>query len=143
MLSMKLHETAKDFELPWKQIRMDFLASSSKNQTQHYGRFIPRLRSRQLELLQVEPPVEWHITLAVRANIDIQSVMRFLHGSELQPLHVNFTSGFFQKLHKNKRSLEVFNVVLYRRFSQQRRTRKSQTKRCPGWHNGWHNQDTA
>ena len=43
-------------------------------------------------------------------------MIRVLRGSELPPNHLNFTSKIFQKLHKNKRNLEVSNNVLYRKF---------------------------
>ena len=62
MLSMKLHETAADFERRRTLIRNEYLASISEEQVQLHVRFIPKLPSCQLVLHQVNPSRECHVT---------------------------------------------------------------------------------
>ena len=101
-LPMKLHETAEDFEPRRTQMRKDFLASSSRDQIQHYVRFLAKLIPRQSVLHQVSPSVECHLTQAQRANADTKRRICVLYASELPPNHVNFTNRFFQMFWKKQ-----------------------------------------
>ena len=43
-------------------------------------------------------------------------MIRFLEGTEILQHPVNMQDQFFQKLHKNRKRLQVVNGVLYRQF---------------------------
>ena len=43
-------------------------------------------------------------------------MIRVLHGDELPPNYINFTSQLFQKLTKHKHCLDVVNNALFRKF---------------------------
>ena len=113
MLPTKLHETAEGVEGWHTQMRKDILANSSNDQTQHYVRLLTKLPLHHSVLHQVNPSGECYITQAQRTNSEIQRRIRVLHGLEIPPKDVKFTSRFFQKWHKKKRKLTVVNDVLY------------------------------
>ena len=84
-------------------MRNDLVASSSKDQKQHYDRFKLKPLSRQSRLHQFSTSGECQNTQAQRAKADIQRMIRVQHGPELPPNHVNFKRRILEKLHKNKR----------------------------------------
>ena len=53
---------------------------------------------------------------AQKANWVIQKMIRVFEGSEILQHPVNMQDQFFQKLHKNRKRLQVVNGVLYRQF---------------------------
>ena len=87
--------------------------------TRHYDemtftRFRRRLHDNVVN--QVCPNGDFQIVQDQLVNLDIQRMIRISNQKETLPNHVNFESQFFQKLVKNKKSLEVVNNVLYRNF---------------------------
>ena len=74
--------------------------------------FIPKNR-RNLQALKLINGMD--LAEEQRKNLYIQQMIKILNEETLPPNNINFCSGFFQKLNKHKKRLEVNNYTLYRK----------------------------
>ena len=78
--------------------------------------FIRKIPLSSPVMSQVSPAEGIDLIQAQKANWVIQKLIRVLEGSEILQHPVNMQDQFFQKLHKNRKRLQVVNGVLYRQF---------------------------
>ena len=78
--------------------------------------FIRKVSLSRPVMNQVSPAEGIDIFGSQKTNWVIQKMIRVLEGSEILQHPVNMQDQFFQKLHKNRKRLQVVSGVLYRQF---------------------------
>ena len=78
--------------------------------------FINKVSLSYPVMSQVSPVEGIDLIQIQKTNWVIQKMIRFLEGSEILQHPVSMQDQFFQKLHKNRKRLQVVNGVLYRQF---------------------------
>ena len=78
--------------------------------------FINKVSLSNPVMSQVSPAEGINLIQIQKTNWVIQKMIRFLEGSEILQHPVSMQDHFFQKLHKNRKRLQVVNGVLYRQF---------------------------
>ena len=80
------------------------------------SQFIRKVSLSHPVMSHVSPAEGIDLIHVQKNNWVIQKMIRFLEGTEILQHPVNMQDQFFQKLHKNRKRLQVVNGVLYRQF---------------------------